>query len=206
MFKLYRNPKPNEFFVCGADPAEGNDYCAAVWKSKDTAETVLVFHARMESSQFGYELIKGSTFLYKETRLWPTIGVERNTGQATIARLLDNNYASLYRHTDITDEHATESSKIGWPTNVGTRPMMLDDLALSIRQGVNKIHDKQTLKEMLSFIRNPKTGKPEAEAGTHDDLVMAEAIAWQLYTRVPKPSKDTPLIQESEQLFHGGFY
>lgn len=206
MFRLFRNPNPNEFFVCGADPAEGNDYCAAHWLSKATQEVVLTFHARMESSQFGFELYKGSTFIHNITGLWPTIGVERNTGQATISRLLDLNYASLYRHTDITDDNQPESTKVGWPTNVSTRPMMLDDLALAIRQGVVKISDKQTLKEMLSFIRNAKTGKPEAEVGTHDDLVMALAIAWQMYNRVSTPDKNTPLIQEAEQLFQEGFY
>lgn len=206
-FRLFRNPNPNEFFVCGADPAEGNDYCAAHWLSKATQEVVLTFQARMESSQLGYELSKGSTFIQKQTGLWPMIAVERNTGQATIARLLDLNYPSLYHHTDTTDDKAPESPKIGWPTNTATRPMMLDDLALAVRQGVIKIHDKPTLKEMLSFIRNAKTGKPEAEQGTHDDLVMSLAIAWQMYTRVPTPIRDTPLIQEAEQLFNQeGFY
>jgi len=206
MFRLYRQPKPNEFFVCGADPAEGNDYCAAHWLSKSTQEVVMTFHARMESTQFGFELAKGSTFIHKETGLWPTIAVERNTGQATIARLIDLNYASLYRHTDLTDANLPESNKIGWPTNTATRPQMLDDLAVAVRQGVIKVLDKQTLKEMLSFIRNQKTGKPEAESGTHDDLCMALAITWQMYNRVPTPSQSTPLIQEVDQLFNEGFY
>lgn len=208
MFRLFRNPKPNEFFVCGADPAEGNDYCAAVWKSKQTQETILVFQARMESTQFGYELYKGSKFIYQATGLWPVIGVERNTGQATIARLVDLNYPELYHHTDTTRNEALEEKKIGWPTNTGTRPMMLDDLALSLRQGVNHTYDKETLKEMLSFIRNQKTGKPEAEVGTHDDLVLAEAIAWQLYQRVASPAVNVgAVVQEAARLFDDqGFY
>ena len=208
MFRLYRQPNPNEFFVCGADPAEGNDYCAAQWVSKGTQEVILTFQARMESSQFGYELYKGSQLIYNTARVWPVIGVERNTGQATIARLLDLNYPALYRHTDTGNPDAVEEKKIGWPTNTGTRPMMLDDLALAIRQGVLHVYDKPTLKEMLSFIRHPKTGKPEAEQGTHDDLVMSLAIAWQLYTRVPTPDTNAqPLIQEAPQLFSSdGFY
>ncbi len=202
MFRLYRPPHANEFFVCGADPAEGNDYCAAVWKSKATQETILVFHARMDSSQFGYELKKGSQLIYNTSGLWPMIAVERNTGQATIARLLDLNYPALYRHQDTNRLTPTEEDKIGWPTNVATRQQMLDDLALSVKQGVNHIYDKQTLKEMLSFIRNQKTGKPEAEQGTHDDLVMAEAIAWQMYNRVPTPTTDkSEVIQEADMLF-----
>ena len=206
-FRLFRQPNPGEFFVCGADPAEGNDYCAAHWLSKATQEVILVFHAKMESTQFGYELYKGSQLIKNASGLWPTIGVERNMGQATIARLMDLNYPSLYRHQDLNRLTPTEEDKIGWPTNVATRQQMLDDVALAIRQGVLHVYDKPTLKECLSFIRHPKTGKPQAEEGTHDDLVMSLAIAWQMYSRVPTPVNDAiPLVQESEQLFEGGFY
>lgn len=206
MFRCYRQPQHGEFFVCGADPAEGNDYCAAVWKSKSTQETVLVFHARMESSQLGYELIKGSTFIHRHTGIWPTIGVERNTGAATIHVLLTNNYPSLYRHSDLTNPEAEEDKKVGWSTNTATRPQMLDDLALSVRQGVNHIYDAATLKEMLSFIRHPKTGKPQAEEGTHDDLIFAEAIAWQMFQRVSPPIPDNLAVPDDSYLFQGGFY
>ena len=34
-----------------------------------------------------------------------------------------------------------------------------------------------SLEEMLTFVRNEKL-RPEAEAGAHDDCVMALAIAW----------------------------
>lgn len=207
-FRLYRNPSPNEFFVCGADPAEGNDYCAAQFVSKGTQEVILTFQARMESSQFGYELYKGAKFIYNATGNWPTIGVERNTGQATIARLLDLNYPALYHHTDTTRDQASTDKRIGWPTNTATRPMMLDDLALALRQGLIHIYDRPTLKELRSFIRHPKTGKPEAEVGAHDDLVMSLAIAWQLYQRVPTPTKSHgAVIQEANRLFDAeGFY
>lgn len=209
MFRLYRDPRPNEFFVVGADPAEGNDYCAAHWLSKQTQEVILVFHARMESTQFGYELYKGSQFIKNASGLWPTIGIERNMGQATIARLLDLNYPSLYRHQDLNRLNPTEDDKIGWPTTVATRQQMLDDTALAVRQGVLHLYDKPTLREMRSFIRNAKTGKPEAEEGAHDDLVMSLAIAWQMFSRVPTPANmSTPLIQESERgkFDDGGFY
>lgn len=214
-FRLQRQPNPNEFFVCGADPAEGHDYCAAHWLSKSTQEVVLTFQGRMESTQFGYELAKGSTLIYKATGLWPTIAVERNTGQATIARLLDLNYPSLYRHQDTNRMTPTEDDKIGWPTNVATRQQMLDDLALVIKQRVLHVYDKPTLKEMLHFIRNPKTGKPEAEKGTtsdestgHDDLVMALAIAWQMYNRVSTPMNPNLELPDDQSILFtdGGFY
>lgn len=203
-FRLYRRPAKDEFLVCGADPAEGGDYCCGVWKSKARADTVLSFHAKTESSQFGYELYKGSKFLYDTTGIWPTIAVERNTGQATIAKLLDLNYPSMYAMESFDTAEAMVSKRIGWSTNTATRQKMLDDLALSIRQGVNRIYDAEAIREFYSFIRHPKTGRPEAESGTNDDWVFAEAIAWQMYLLVDPPFKDSDYsgdYSETETLF-----
>ncbi len=190
MFKLFRDPEVNEFFVCGADPSEGGDYCSATWKSKKYADTVLSYRATIESTQFAYEIEKGCRFLYKITGLWPCVGVERNTGMATIAKLLDLNYPNLFKMKSFDRVKQKEEEKIGWHTNTATRPKLLDDHSLSIRQGVNKFFDKVAVKEHMTFIRNPKTGKPEAEEGMNDDTVFSEGIAWQLYQIVPMQTSD----------------
>lgn len=188
MFKLFRLPEEGEFFVCGADPADGGDYCSATWKSKKHADTVLSYHAKIESTQFAYEIEKGCMYLYKKTGLWPCVGVERNTGMATISKLLDLNYPNLFKMKSFDRVTQKEEEKIGWHTNTASRPKLLDDHALSIRQGVNKFFDKTTIKEHMTFIRNPKTGKPEAEQGMNDDTVISEGIAWQLYQIVSSPA------------------
>ena len=57
-------------------------------------------------------------------------------------------------------------------------------------------NDKETLEEMLVFVRNEK-GRPEAQEGCHDDLVMALAIAY--YIRPQQDMKlkvNVQLIQE----------
>ena len=46
-----------------------------------------------------------------------------------------------------------------------------------VRDHVQWIHDKDTLNEMLTFVRNEK-GRPEAQMGAHDDCVMALAIGY----------------------------
>lgn len=35
------------------------------------------------------------------------------------------------------------------------------------------------MEELLTFVRNPKSLRPEAEPGAHDDTVLALAICWQ---------------------------
>jgi hypothetical protein len=46
-----------------------------------------------------------------------------------------------------------------------------------VRESVDLINDPDTLKEMLTFIKNER-GRPEAQQGEHDDHVMALAIAY----------------------------
>lgn len=198
MFKLFRELERGEFLVCGADPSEGGDYCSATWKSKKYADTVLTYRARIESTQFAYEIDKGCLFIYKRTGLWPAVGVERNTGMATIAKLIDLNYPNLFKMKSFDRRTQKEEEKIGWHTNSASRPKLLDDHALSIRQGVNKIPDKTTVKEHMTFIRNPKTGKAEAEVGMNDDTVFSEGIAWQLYQLVPMPALEEYIPPKSD--------
>ena len=42
------------------------------------------------------------------------------------------------------------------------------------------LNDSETLAEMRTFIRNPRTGKIEAAIGSHDDLVISLGIACHL--------------------------
>lgn len=187
MFKLYREPNPEEEFVIAADPADGgSDYCAAVAKSRKNFDTVMVFHARMDSNQFGHELNKMAKFIYTRTNIHPVIGVERNTGMATIYVLQQLNYPRLFRMpNNIGEEDMPEQKKIGWITTGASRAKMLDDHARTLLQRTNVIPDEETINEHLAFIKNPRSGKPEAAPGKHDDLVMAEAIAGQMLQYSP---------------------
>ena len=66
-----------------------------------------------------------------------------------------------------------------------------------VNDHIELINDKETLEEMLVFIRNEK-GRPEAQEGCHDDLVMALAIAY--YIRPQQEMKlkvNVNVIQEN---------
>ena len=65
----------------------------------------------------------------------------------------------------------------GFRTTSVTRPVIIAELVKIVRESVDLISDKLTLEEMLTFIKNEK-GRAEAQAGSHDDLVMALAIAY----------------------------
>ena len=58
-----------------------------------------------------------------------------------------------------------------------------------VSENIYLINDRYTLEEMLTFTRNER-GRPEAEDGAHDDLVMALAIAY--YCRSQQVRKPIP--------------
>ena len=189
-FREYRELERNEQLCIFADPAESHDFCAAVAISKKHADTPLVYNEMTESSQFGYELEKMAKFIHNRTGFWPTVAVERNTGMATIHVLTVLNYPNMFRMRVFDSATYKESEKLGWLTTESTRRKMLDDFSLATRQGSCKVYDKEIIDQMYSFV--VKKGKPQAESGKKDDLVMAAAGAWQLYLTVPLQFTEEP--------------
>jgi len=189
--RVYRKLDINEQLVMFADPADSQDFCAAVAFSKKHFDFPIVFNEVMESSQFGYELMNLGKYIQVRTNLWPKLAVERNTGQATIFVLQQNNYPDMFRMVDFSSQSVQEKGHVGWTTTghisggelKGTRRKMLDDLALAIKQGKLKIYDKQQIDQLKSFVI--VKGRAQARAKKHDDLVMATAGAWQVAQVTP---------------------
>ena len=65
----------------------------------------------------------------------------------------------------------------GFRTTAGTRPMILAGLVEISREHPDWLWDRETIAEMLSFVRGSQ-GRAQAQFGAHDDCVMALAIAY----------------------------
>ena len=65
----------------------------------------------------------------------------------------------------------------GWPTSP-TRTW-LDDVAAALDEEAIGVRSRNFLEECMTF-RMQSNGKFAADAGAHDDEVMAWAIAWQM--------------------------
>lgn len=189
--RVYRNLDVNEQLVMFADPADSQDFCAAVAFSKKYFDYPIVFNEVMESSQFGHELYNLGKYIQVRTNYFPKLAVERNTGQATIFVLQQLNYPDMFRMVDFTSIAPHEGGDIGWMTTghisggelQGTRRKMLDDLALAIKQERVKMYDQEQIKQLKSFVI--VKGRAQAAQNKHDDLVMASAGAWQVAQLTP---------------------
>ena len=182
MIKIYRQLEGDERCNIGSDPGESVSYSAAVVISRKYKDIPIVFHARCESPQFGYELNNLGYYVNKKTGHFPLLAVERNIGAATIEKLRDLGYplAKLYRQKTFDRITQKEEERIGWVTTSSNRRKMLDELAMAVRNKELKIYDKTIISEMLTFVIRERTGEPRPENNRFSDLIMATAICFQL--------------------------
>jgi hypothetical protein len=95
------------------------------------------------------------------------VAVERNNhGYGVLAHLKDLQYENLYE----------QGGQEGWLTSAVTRPAMIENLATMLVEQPGLFHSPRLLEEMKTFVRHAD-GRTEAAVGTHDDCVMAMAIA-----------------------------
>lgn len=181
--KIWEKPKDGHEYVIGADVAEGieEDYSVATVMDKINHMTVARFRGDMEPADFGeYLSILGKWYNHA------LIGAEiNNHGLTTVQRLRDVGYDNIYRREMGIDERYEEyTSKLGWRTDIRTKPLMVDGLSEAITTDQLQDYDLIFIRECMTYVRDHR-GKTNAQAGQHDDCVIATAIALQLFEWSP---------------------
>ena len=187
--KIYKQPVKDHQYVIGGDVAEEGDYSVMVVIDRNTFEQVALWHGHIDEFAMAQQAYKLGT--YYNTAL---IGIERNNmGVAVVMKLDELGYRNQYR-MEILDEIGRKvKDKLGWETDSKTKPIMISDLNQALFERKIMIRSEEILSEIGSYIRNNK-GKPEAQEGTHDDCVMATAIAVQMYSHIPDPVADDEVV------------
>ena len=204
MFYTYRPLQKDEFIIAFADVAAGgDDYCAVQFLSQKWLDIPLVYHAQVTGSYMTPLIHQKMTEIGKQTGISPIVAFETNNGgNFEMDRLARLNRYGDYRIYTMKNLDPTgrlvDTGKYGFNTNMATRPKMLQDLKDAIEGRMLHLYHKQTVNEMFSFIIAP-SGKPEAEKGAHDDLVMALAGVWQLYqTEQPMKEQGGGVVETDE--------
>lgn len=178
--KIWEKPKPYKEYVIGADVAEGlkgGDFSVATVVDISTMEIVARWRGHCDPDKFGE--ILGALGTYYNYAL---IGVEvNNHGLTTVQKLRDTFYTNLYkRDRGYDEEWETPTVNLGWKTDMRTKRLMIDDLIKLVRERVIKDKDIVFINEAFSYVRDER-GRMNAEEGSHDDTIMATAIAYQLF-------------------------
>jgi len=158
--------EPNRQYVIGVDPAGGGidgDFSCAQVIDRETGMQCAELHGHYPPKELAEELVKLGK-AYNNALL----AVERNNhGGSVLAHLHHLAYPKIYHH----------DGQEGWPTNVQTRPRMIEGLGWALVEAPKYFRSARLLRELRTFVRF-KDGNTGAAPGTHDDCVMAMGIAW----------------------------
>ena len=164
--EIWLPPVKGKEYVVAVDPAGGGsngDYSAAQVVEMETGLQCAEFAAHMG----GLELARYVTGLAKEYNgAW--LVVERNNHGTGVLALAETacKYERVYR----------QSGQAGWLTTSVSRPQVIGRLGAALVEEPDLFQSRRLLGECRSFVRLPN-GSSGAQAGTHDDRVMAMAIA-----------------------------
>lgn len=177
---------PGENYVIGADSSMGirnGDYSVAqVLDSKK--RQVATWRGHCHPDHFATVLAALGDY-YNEA----FIVVENNShGILTCTRLgKDMAYSNFYTEIQVDKITDRETVKLGFTTTSKTKPLIIDQLRASMREGEMELNDLTTIREMLTYIVT-ESGSMEAEAGCFDDTVMALALANHVHEGAWEPS------------------
>jgi hypothetical protein len=171
---IFDYPQWDTNYVIAADVSlgVGQDYSTAVVLNKEYKVIALYRDNRIDPSLFG-ELLFYLGRYYNNSLLC----VESNSmGVATLQKLESMDYVNLYRQTKIANVSKEEGSRLGFRTTSATKPAIIGNLKNLIENEELNVPSNIMIQELKDYI-STSTGKTEAAPGTHDDTVMALAMA-----------------------------
>lgn len=194
--QIYEDVKDKEPYVIGGDTAgDGSDYFTGHVINNITGKQVAKLKQKFNEVEYTKQIY--CLGMYYNTAL---IGLETNFSTYPTNKLDELKYPKLYIRKK-EDEYTEKLEKrLGFKTTSITRPLILANLQAIILEEIEKIVDIETLEECLSFIKNEK-GRPEAEQGEHDDLVMALAITYyireqQIFKKIENYSNNRNMVRD----------
>jgi len=179
--RVWKRPEDGKMYCIGGDVAEGlakGDYSCGYVLCIDDFEIVAKWHGHTAPDEFGVELVKLARW-YNNAE----IGVEvNNHGLATLNKI-KSIYDNIYFRENYDEIADNMTRKIGWQTNLKTKPLMISELHESLRDKLLKVHDEELQGEVATFVYDDN-GSMNATEGCYDDRVIAAAIVIQVYKSI----------------------
>ena len=159
---------------------DGKDYSAFHIIDVENNVQVAEYKGQLGTKEFGYLLV-GIATEYNEALL---VIENASIGWATIQTVIDRGYQNLYyspksgevRADSYFDQYMDTSRMVaGFTMSSRVRPMLIGKFQEYLSDKGVTIQSKRLMEEMKTFIW--KNGRPEAQQGYNDDLVMSFGIA-----------------------------
>lgn len=185
---IFENPKTNYPYVVSGDTAgEGSDYFIGQVLDNTTGKQVAKLRKQFDADEYTRQM-----YCLGKHYNNALLGIEANFDTFPIRKLIELGYDKQFVREKEDTYTGKHEKAFGFRTDRVTRPLILSMLQSIVNDNIELINDKETLEEMLVFVRNEK-GRPEAQEGCHDDLVMALAIAYYI-----RPQQSMHAIKEEK--------
>jgi len=172
---VYQTVDSGEKYYIGADVGmgvRGGDFSVA--QVLDSKKRLVATYRSVVHPDHYATVLYHLGMLYNEARV---VVESNNHGILTCTRLGKDlaypNFFTEVQYDKLTDR---ETIKLGFYTNVKTKPLIIDQLRAAMREEEMLLNDKTTLREMLTYVVDD-SGSMNAENGCHDDCVIALALA-----------------------------
>jgi hypothetical protein len=191
--QIFFPPQSGAEYLIGVDPAGGGvegDYACAQIIERNSGMQCAELHAHLTPQ----ELATAVASLAREYN-HALVAVERNNhGHAVLAYLeTSEHYDNIFCHsqTGRSSWHGPRASSTvatlrpggtppgaspGYLTTAASRPRIIERLAAFLCEDAHLLHSRGLLEECRTFVRD-ETGFAAAAGGSHDDRVLAMAIA-----------------------------
>ena len=177
--QVWTRPIANKDYRIGADVSEGidvgrdTDWSVGVVLDAYSMEEVALLRVKIDPDLFAWQLASLGKW-YNNAKLL----VERNNhGLVTLKFLSDVHlYPDIYSEKILDERSSRSARKLGFHTTVKSKPLIIDYLRELIREDEINIRSPKILDELQTFVNFP-SGRMAAQSGSHDDCVMALAIA-----------------------------
>lgn len=182
--KVWRKYSPSHRYGWGADTAEGigadANTLTVINFSTKPARTVLTYqNNEIKPTALAYVCLKWG-YEYGEAFGVPEIN---NTGYATVAKLVEEEYTNLYTRKVKNKTSKRNTQEYGFKTTGGTKPDILANFADAVQDGELEILDIDILEEMYRFKERDVHIIKKTEGMTkHFDLMMSAVLAWEART------------------------
>lgn len=174
----YEAPNPYGVYSTGIDTATGSangDYSSWVTQecsNRDRPRIVSTFYGKPDTHEW-------ANLSLEECRRYKSLAtIEYNhTGAAVVDHFVHSGYGRQYCRVDATKMADQVTNRLGWSTNVASRPLLIREILRFIKSPTFCVIDPRLQYELLRFVYGP-TGKPEADSGCHDDMIMSLGMSF----------------------------
>lgn len=178
IYQVPNSPEITKYCIGGDTAGDGSDWFTGHVLNAKTGEQAAVLKHRFDADQYTRQMYCLGKY-YKNA----LIGIEANFDTYPIRELQRLGYNNQYVREAQDYFTGKMEKRFGFKTTVLTRPTIISRLVEIVREHVERINDEDTLKELLTIVKNEK-GKIEAPEGRHDDQMMGLAIAHEIKGQV----------------------